>query len=182
MCNSIRVYNSLYNYLRILRCQFLSTHEAKLDTHCWAVNDRLFLCSDLTTNTIQHLWIIQQYTVPSTAPYVNDLVPEGPIPQGLYTHYCLYSKRSPHVQPVLITPVLISNSTSEWLSRMTLYFSSVSQSVQSLSRVWLCNLLDCSTQGLPVHHQLLSLLELMPIELVMLSNHLILCRHLLLLP
>ena len=27
-------------------------------------------------------------------------------------------------------------------------------SVQSLSRVWLCNPLDCSTPGLPVHHQL----------------------------
>ena len=127
------MYNSLYNYLHILQCQFLSTHETKLDTHCWAFNNRLFLCSDLTTNTIQHLWITQQYTVPSTAPYVNDLVPEGPTPQGLYTRYCLYSKRSPHVQPVLITPVLISDSTSEWLSRMTLYFSSVSQSVQSLS-------------------------------------------------
>ena len=37
-------------------------------------------------------------------------------------------------------------------------------------------------QSLPVHHQLLSLLELMPIESVTLSNHLILCRHLLLLP
>ena len=36
--------------------------------------------------------------------------------------------------------------------------------------------------GLPVIHQLLSLLKLMSIELVMPSNHLILCRPLLLLP
>ena len=28
-------------------------------------------------------------------------------------------------------------------------------SVQSFSRVWLCNHMDCSTAGLPVHHQLL---------------------------
>ena len=39
-----------------------------------------------------------------------------------------------------------------------------------------------STPGLPVHHQLRSLLKLMPIELVMPSSHLILCCPLLLLP
>ena len=42
--------------------------------------------------------------------------------------------------------------------------------------------MDCSTPGLPVHHQLQSLLKLMSIESVMPSNHLILCRPLLLLP
>ena len=31
----------------------------------------------------------------------------------------------------------------------------LSQSVQSLSCVWLCNPMDCCTPGLPVHHQLL---------------------------
>ena len=40
--------------------------------------------------------------------------------------------------------------------------------------------MDCSTPGLPVHHQLPSLLKLMFIESVMPSNHLILCRPLLL--
>ena len=43
--------------------------------------------------------------------------------------------------------------------------------------------MDCSTSGLPVHHQLptpRSLLKLMPIELVMPSNHLIPCHPLLL--
>ena len=39
-----------------------------------------------------------------------------------------------------------------------------------------------STPGLPVHHKLQSLLKLMPIESVMPSSHLILCRPLLLLP
>ena len=42
--------------------------------------------------------------------------------------------------------------------------------------------MDCSTSGLPVHHQFRSLLKLMSIELVMPSNHLILCRPLLLPP
>ena len=35
--------------------------------------------------------------------------------------------------------------------------------------------MDCSTAGLPVHYQLLEILKFMSIELVMPSNHLILC-------
>ena len=54
-------------------------------------------------------------------------------------------------------------------------FSSVAQSCPAL-----CNPMDCSMPGLPVHHQLLGLLRLMSIESVMPSNHLILCRPLLL--
>ena len=43
--------------------------------------------------------------------------------------------------------------------------------------------MNCSTPGLPVHHQLPeSILKLMSIKLVMPSNHLILCHPLLLLP
>ena len=42
--------------------------------------------------------------------------------------------------------------------------------------------MDCSTPGLPVHHQLPELPKLVSIESVMPSNHLILCRPLLLLP
>ena len=48
-------------------------------------------------------------------------------------------------------------------------FSSVAQSCPTL-----CDPMDCSTPGLPVHHQLRSLLRLMSIELVMPSSHLIL--------
>ena len=55
--------------------------------------------------------------------------------------------------------------------------SSVAQSCPTL-----CNPMNCSTPGLPVHHQLPSLPKLMSIELVMPSNHLILCHPLLLLP
>ena len=56
-------------------------------------------------------------------------------------------------------------------------------SVQSLSCVRLCNPMDCSTPGLPVHHQLLEFTQtLMSIESVMPSNQFILCRPLFLLP
>ena len=34
-----------------------------------------------------------------------------------------------------------------------------SRSVQSLSRVWLCNPMNCSTPGLPVHHKLLEITQ-----------------------
>ena len=46
----------------------------------------------------------------------------------------------------------------------------------------LCDPMNRSTPGLPVHHQLPSLPKLMSIESVMPSNHLILCRPLRLLP
>ena len=56
-------------------------------------------------------------------------------------------------------------------------FSSVTQSCPTL-----CDPMDCSTPGLPVHHQSQSFLKLMSMESVMPSSHLILCRPLLLLP
>jgi len=42
--------------------------------------------------------------------------------------------------------------------------------------------MDCNTPGFPVHHQLLELAQLMSIESVMSSKHLILCHPLLCLP
>ena len=56
-------------------------------------------------------------------------------------------------------------------------FSSVAQSCPTL-----CDLMDWSTPGFPVHHPLPELFKLMSIDLVMPSNHLILCCPLLLLP
>ena len=56
-------------------------------------------------------------------------------------------------------------------------FSSVAQSCPTL-----CDPMNCSTPGLPVHHQLRSSLRLTSIESVMPSSHLILCCPLLLLP
>ena len=59
-------------------------------------------------------------------------------------------------------------------------FSSVSSVAQS--RPTLCNPMNCSMPGLPVHHQLPESTTPMSLESVMPSNHLILCRPLLLLP
>ena len=66
----------------------------------------------------------------------------------------------------------------KWLSSKKIphkLFSSVAHSFLPL-----CDPMDNSTPGLPVHHQLPELLKLMSIKLVMPSNHLILCRPLLL--
>ena len=59
---------------------------------------------------------------------------------------------------------------------------SVISSVQSLSHVRLCDPMDCSTPGLPVHHHLPELAQTHVHQSVMPSNHLILCHPLLLLP
>ena len=66
-------------------------------------------------------------------------------------------------------------STTTW--GCSVQFSSISQSYPTL-----CDPMDCSTPGLPVHHQLPELLKLMSTELVMPSNHLLFCHPLLLLP
>ena len=58
-----------------------------------------------------------------------------------------------------------------------LQFSSVAQSCPTL-----CDPLNRSMPGLPVHHQLPEFITLMSIESVMPSSHLILCHPLLLLP
>ena len=59
---------------------------------------------------------------------------------------------------------------------IAILFSSVTQLCSTL-----CDPTDCSTPGLPVHHQLPEFTQtLMSIELVMPSNHLILCCPLLL--
>ena len=56
------------------------------------------------------------------------------------------------------------------------------QAISVQSRLTLCDPMDYSTPGLPVHHNSQILPKLMPIELVMPSNPLILCHPLLLLP
>ena len=58
-------------------------------------------------------------------------------------------------------------------------------SVSSVTQLWpsLCNPMDWSKPGFPVHHlTTLTLLKLMSIELVISSNHFILCRPFVLLP
>ena len=56
-------------------------------------------------------------------------------------------------------------------------FNSLIQSCATL-----CDPMDCSTPGPAVHHQLLKFSKLVSIKSVMISNHLILCHPLLLLP
>ena len=56
-------------------------------------------------------------------------------------------------------------------------FNSVAQSCLTL-----CNPVNCSTPGLPVYHQLPKITQVMSIESVMPSSHLILCHPLFLLP
>ena len=73
------------------------------------------------------------------------------------------------MEKIYLSPCLINTNSQ-----------SVSSVVQSCPT--LCNPMNCSTPGLPVHHQLRSLLKLMSIESVMPSRHLILCCPLLLLP
>ena len=60
---------------------------------------------------------------------------------------------------------------------LSVQFSSVTQSCPAL-----CNLMDCNMPGLPVHHQCQEFTQLMSIELVMPSKHLLLCHPLLLPP
>ena len=63
---------------------------------------------------------------------------------------------------------------TRWQRPRSNQFSSVAQLCPTL-----CNPMDCSTPGLLVHHQLPELPKLISIELVIPSNHLILCPPLL---
>ena len=69
------------------------------------------------------------------------------------------------------------NVTIPDLTDIYVQFSSVAQSCPTL-----CDPMNCSMPGLPVHHQLPEFTKLMCIKSVMPSSHLILCRPLLLLP
>ena len=63
----------------------------------------------------------------------------------------------------------------DWFS--SVQFSSVAQSCPTI-----CNPMNCSMPGLPVHHQFPESKKPMSIESVMPPNQLILCRPLFLLP
>ena len=76
-----------------------------------------------------------------------------------------------------ITFIFLSPLPSKMSCTYSVQFSSVTQ-----SRPTLCDSVDCSMPGLPVHHNSWSLLKLMSTESVMPSNHLILCHPLLLPP
>ena len=61
------------------------------------------------------------------------------------------------------------------LHKIWMYFPICISSVQLLSHVWLCDPMNCSTPGLPVHHQLPEFTQthVHPLTSVMPSNHLI---------
>ena len=71
----------------------------------------------------------------------------------------------------------IMNHKKNTVIPVSVQFSSVAQSCLTL-----CSPMNCSTPGLPVHHQLPEYTQTQAIESVMLSSHLILCRPLFLLP
>ena len=71
----------------------------------------------------------------------------------------------------------MKEAISKLKRKFSAQFSSVTQSCLTL-----CNPMDCSRPGLPVHHQLPEFTQTHAIESVMPSNHLILCHPLLLLP
>ena len=68
-------------------------------------------------------------------------------------------------------------TSSYYIGQHTLQLSSATQSCPTL-----CNPVDCSTSGFPVHHQLPELAQIHVYKSVMPSNCLILCHPLLLLP
>ena len=72
-----------------------------------------------------------------------------------------------------IPDVTFSPSFASLIS-LSVQFSLVAQSCPTL-----CDPMDCSTPGFPVHHQLLELAQTHVHQVVMTSNHLILCRPLL---
>ena len=85
--------------------------------------------------------------------------------------------------PAVVLPMGLNfggfyNLLAPWSQHQhSVQFSSVAQSCPTL-----CDPRNCSTPGLPVHHQLLEFTQLTSMESVMPSSHLILCRPLLLLP
>ena len=70
---------------------------------------------------------------------------------------------------------IVTYGCESWTVKKAVQFSSVAQSCPTL-----CDPMNRSTLGLPVHHQLLESIQPMSLELVMPSNHLILCCPLLL--
>ena len=94
--------------------------------------------------------------------------PVSPSVLNLSQHWGLFQRVNSLCQVAKILELQLHHSVQ---------FSSVTQSCPTL-----CDHMNHSMPGLPVHHQLPSLPKLMSIESVMQSNHLILCRPLLLLP
>ena len=109
----------------------------------------------------KHWYLIQAFTAGKTSSPFLPMV-------------CVYLLPLQKVICFLMTLTLINPAPT--LS-LFFQFTLVTQSCPTL-----CDPMNHSTPGPPVHHKPWSLLKLMPIELVMPSSHLILCCPLLLLP
>ena len=77
----------------------------------------------------------------------------------MFSFFFVFDSKAWHVEPSqpgmeLVAPVLEAQSLNHWTTRKALFsflgqFSSVAQSCPTL-----CDPMNCSTPGLPVHHQL----------------------------
>ena len=100
---------------------------------------------------------------------VRFLGQKDPLEKGKATHSSILAWRIPWtIQSMVLQRV--GHDRATFSSLQMVQFSSVAQLCLTL-----CNSMDCSTLGLPVHHQLKFKLKLMAIELVMPSGRLILC-------
>ena len=84
--------------------------------------------------------------------------------------------RNPH-SPLKSRTEDLGSESSSWFSWLSVQFSSVTQSCPTL-----CDAMNCSTPGLPVHHQLLEFTKTHVHWVGDATQHLILCCPLLLLP
>ena len=93
-----------------------------------------------------------------------------------YQHYSQSKRWNQHKCP----------SANEWINIMQYIHNGIQFNLYQFSSVahfcpTLCDPMDCSMLGFPVHHQFLELFKLMSIQSVMPSNYLILCHPILLL-
>ena len=77
---------------------------------------------------------------------------------------------------------LVGYTQDQLAKRLCVFPGSVQFSSVTQLCLTLCDPMNHSRPGLPVHHQLLEFTKLMSIESVIPSSHIILCRPLLLLP
>ena len=108
----------------------------------------------------------------------------------VYTYICIYifgsvssgkvnKSKNKQVELYLTKKPCTGTDSRGTINKMKRY---AAESVQSLSRVQLCDPMGCSTSGFLSIINFWSLLRLVSIESVMPSNHLILCCPFLLLP
>ena len=108
---------------------------------------------------------------------VRSLGWENPLREHMATHSSILAWRIPWTEePGGLQSLGLHRVRHDW-SNWAHQFSSVAQSCPIL-----CDSMDCSPPGFPVHHQTTGLLKLMSVESVMTSNHLILYFPLLLVP